>query len=122
MIGYITLGTNNLQRAATFYDELLGGLGAKRLMTTEKSVHWSGVGTGLGVTLPFDGGKATAGNGTMVAFATAGIDQVNRLHKQALALGAHDEGEPGQRFPGFYAAYCRDLDGNKLAFFFMGQG
>jgi len=124
MIGYVTLGTNDLQRAATFYDALLADLGAKRLWASDSGVGW-GVGMdkpALAVMKPFDGQPATRGNGTMVALVVQKPEQVNALHAKALSLGAQDEGAAGPRGAGFYCGYCRDLDGNKLNFFCMGQG
>ncbi|MDD9947429.1 MAG: VOC family protein [Myxococcales bacterium] len=119
MIGYVTLGTNEFERAAAFYDALLSGLGAKRLFTTERSIHWGkrpGVGM-LAVYKPYDGQPATAGNGVMVAIGVRGREQVEAMHARALGLGASDEGAPGSRGEGFYGAYFRDLDGNKLCVF-----
>lgn len=122
MIGYVTLGTNDLPRACAFYDALLGELGAKRLMEGPRFVAWGtdAHSPSLGVITPFDGKAATPGNGTMVSLAVRTPAQVDALHAKALALGGTDEGAPGERFKGFYAGYFRDLDGNKLAFFCMG--
>jgi len=122
MIGYVTLGTNDLPKAVAFYDKLLGALGAKRMYETEQFVAWSAGedAPGLGITKPFDGKPATRGNGTMVALEAGSRDQVDALYKLAMELGATDEGKPGPRGDGFYAAYFRDLDGNKLNFFVMG--
>jgi catechol 2,3-dioxygenase-like lactoylglutathione lyase family enzyme len=116
MIGYVTLGTNDLPRAAAFYDALLSVIGAKRIMENDKFIAWGTAHDkpGLALTKPFDGKPATVGNGTMVAFGVSGPEIVNALHAKALALGGQDEGAPGQRFEGFYAAYFRDPDGNKL--------
>jgi len=122
MIGYVTLGTNDFERAAAFYDELLSVYGAKRTMQTEKLVLWSSGKPGrpsLGVIKPFDQNPATAGNGTMVSLALDEPAKVDALHEKALALGAKDEGAPGSRGGGFYGAYFRDLDGNKLCVFCM---
>ena len=122
MIGYVTLGTNDFERAAAFYDDLLGVYGAKRALQTEKMILWSSGKPGrpsLGIIRPYDKNPATAGNGSMVAL---GIDEpakVEALHRKALALGATDEGAPGSRGGGFYGAYFRDLDGNKLCVFCM---
>ncbi len=124
MIGYVTLGTNDLPRAAAFYDALLAELGAKRLWDSPSGIGW-GIGMdkpALAVMRPFDGQPATHGNGTMVALVVKQPAQVNMLHAKALALGATDEGAAGPRGGGFYCGYCRDLDGNKLNFFCMGQG
>jgi catechol 2,3-dioxygenase-like lactoylglutathione lyase family enzyme len=122
MIGYVTLGTTDLPRAAAFYDALLAEIGAKRTMDFGRGYAW-GVSMdtpGLGVMLPFDGQPATVGNGVMVAFAVDSKDQVDRVYAKAMALGAKDEGPAGPRGEGFYAGYFRDLDGNKLNVFCVG--
>ena len=122
MIGYVTLGTNDLRRAAAFYDDLLAEVGARRYMESDKFVAWAVRPDlpALGVILPFDGRSATPGNGTMVALAADSTDAVDRIHARAMSLGAQDEGAPGPRGQGFYAGYFRDPDGNKLNVFFMG--
>ena len=123
MIGYVTLGTNNLPRAAKFYDALLGEIGAKRFMEDDRFIAWavSPTAPGIGLTQPFDGKPATVGNGVMVAIAVDSPEKVDRLYKKALELGATDEGPAGPRGDGsFYAGYFRDPDGNKLNAFCMG--
>ena len=123
MIGYVTLGTNDIDRAAAFYDALLEEIGAGRFMESEKFIAWA-VAPGkpaLSVTKPFDGNAASVGNGVMVALAVDSQEKVDALHRKAMDLGGKDEGAPGPRGDsGFYAAYFRDLDGNKLNAFFMG--
>ena len=122
MIGYVTLGTNDLARAAKFYDAIAKELGVGRFMEMENFIAWGvpGGGAGIGLTRPFDGKAATVGNGVMVALAAKDKAQVDRIHKLAMELGARDEGAPGPRGEGFYAAYFRDPDGNKLNAFVMG--
>ena len=122
MVGYVTLGTNDFQRSATFYDTLFGDLGGKRIFDLETFVAWS-TGPGLAamaIAKPFDGNAATVGNGVMVAIAASSKAQVDAIYAKAISLGATDEGKPGPRGDGFYAGYFRDLDGNKLNAFFMG--
>lgn len=121
MIGYVTLGSNDIAKAADFYDQLLGIIGATRFMESEKFVAWSvsPKSPALSVTRPFDGKAATVGNGVMVALVIDSTDKVDALHAKALELGGADEGAPGPRGDGFYAAYFRDLDGNKLNAFCM---
>jgi catechol 2,3-dioxygenase-like lactoylglutathione lyase family enzyme len=116
MIGYVTLGTNDLPRAAKFYDELLALLGARRFMEYETFIAWAVAPDkpALSVTKPYDGKAATVGNGVMVALVVDSKAMVDALHGKALALGGQDEGAPGPRGEGFYAGYFRDLDGNKL--------
>ena len=123
MIGYVTLGTNDLPRAARFYDALAAELGTGRMMDSGEFIAWGtpGGGAGIGLTKPFDGNAATVGNGVMVALEAGDKYQVHRLHAIALANGGRDEGAPGPRGDGgFYAGYFRDPDGNKLAAFIMG--
>jgi predicted lactoylglutathione lyase len=125
MIGYVTVGTNDLARAAKFYDALLAEIGARRMMESERLVAWMVTPDkpGFGVIKPWDGNAATNGNGCMTAFVVESPAQVDQLYRKARELGARDEGPPGPRqLPGFYVGYCRDLDGNKLNFFCMQQG
>lgn len=122
MIGYVTIGTNDLARAAAFYDALLAGVGAKRMMESEQFIAWTaGDGCGLGVTKPFDGQPATVGNGVMVAIEAKDRAGVDALYAKARELGGTCEGPPGLRGGNFYAGYFRDLDGNKLNAFYMGD-
>lgn len=117
MIGYVTLGTNDLDRAATFYDALMAEMGATRLMEDEKYIYWSRSleQPGVCVIKPFDGNPATVGNGVMVAFQVESPEKVNTVYQKALELGAQDEGAPGPRGDGsLYVGYFRDFDGNKL--------
>ncbi|QLC25834.1 VOC family protein [Parasphingopyxis algicola] len=126
MIGYATIGTNDLEKARGFYDALFETVGAKRLMQLDEG--FTGYGKEMGqpmlcVTPPFNGEKATVGNGMMIALQAEDRAEVDALHAKALELGADDEGAPGLREPeemGFYAAYFRDLDGNKLCAFKVG--
>jgi predicted lactoylglutathione lyase len=122
VIGYVTLGTNNFEASAKFYDELLSALGAARAMDEETFIAW---GTApdqpmLSIIKPFDGQPASVGNGVMVGLQAASKEQVDEIHAKALALGAADEGAPGPRGEGFYAGYFRDPEGNKLNAFFAG--
>ena len=119
-LGYVTLGTNDLDAAVAFYDALLGTLGATRFMVTERGVSWSfGPGTtSLSVMKPFDGQPATAGNGVMAAIGLDDREAVRQAWESGLALGARSDGEVGPRGDaGFFAGYLRDLDGNKLCLF-----
>ena len=121
MIGYVTVGTNDLARAARFYDALAAEMGTARMMEADTYIAWGtpGGGAGVAATKPFDGKAASVGNGTMVALEAKDEAQVDRLHALALANGGSDEGAPGPRGGGFYAAYFRDPDGNKLNAFCM---
>ncbi len=124
MIGYVTLGTNDLDRAVKFYDELLAEIGAKRFMEQEgQFVAWAvdPDAPSIAVTKPFDKNPATVGNGVMVAVSVDSPEKVDSFYKKAIELGGTDEGEAGPRGEntGFYAGYFRDLDGNKLNVFCM---
>jgi catechol 2,3-dioxygenase-like lactoylglutathione lyase family enzyme len=127
VIGYVTLGADDLDRARTFYDALFGELGASRLMELDSGFTLYGTGWGkpaVAVTRPYDGRPAQAGNGNMVSLVVDGREKVDRLHARALELGGSDEGGPGLRGPegdrAFYGAYFRDPDGNKFCVFRMG--
>ena len=122
MIGYTTLGTNDLERACGFYDALFGSIGETRIMEIDGFVV-SGTSMeqpGFSITKPFDGNAATVGNGVMIALQMPSAEAVDSFYAKATELGAADEGAPGQRGEGFYAGYFRDLDGNKLNAFYMG--
>ena len=124
MIGYVTLGTNDMDKAAAFYDALLDTLGASRMMEAETFIAWT-VSPGapaISIIKPADGNAATVGNGVMIAIALDSNDKVDALHAKALELGGTDEGAPGLRGDTFYAGYFRDLDGNKLNAFHMSHG
>jgi predicted lactoylglutathione lyase len=121
MLGYVTLGTNNLSKAAAFYDAIAKEVGAKRTMETEKFIAWGAPNSAMVFLIqPADGKSATVGNGVMAALAAKDTAQVDRIYKVAMSLGAKDEGPPGDRGGGFYAAYFRDPDGNKLNCFHHG--
>lgn len=119
MIGYVTLGTNDLTKAAAFYDALLGTLGAKRLWETPRGIAWGASEDRpiLSVMKPFDGAPATVGNGVMVGLKLDNKDAVGKVHQTALQLGGTDEGAVGMRGDSWYCGYFRDLDGNKLLAF-----
>jgi len=122
MLSYTTIGTNNWESALEFYDRLLDLIGATRLMNMDGFVLYgaSMQSSNLAIVRPFDGKEATHGNGTMLAFQVASQDMVTEFYRKALELGATDEGAPGSRADGFYGAYCRDLDNNKLCVFVLG--
>lgn len=121
MIGYVTVGTNDLERAGRFYDAIAAEMGGKRVMATDRMILWaSPAGAMLGAIKPYDGAAACIGNGVMVALKGADRAQVDKVHAVALANGGSDEGPAGERMAGFYAAYFRDPDGNKLNIYVQG--
>ena len=121
MVGYATVGTNDLDRATAYYDQVLAVAGARRILEYDRIVIWSSEpgGAMFGVCTPFNGQPATPGNGCMAGIRADSTDVVDRLHAKALKLGGSDEGGPGDRGNGFYAGYFRDLDGNKLVAFHL---
>lgn len=120
MIGYVTLGTNNLKKAVAFYDALMASIGVERFMETDQFVAWAKPPhAGISITKPFNGEPASVGNGTMVAIEFDSTEKVDAFYKKAIELGATCEGAAGPREGGFYAGYFRDLDGNKLNGFYM---
>jgi catechol 2,3-dioxygenase-like lactoylglutathione lyase family enzyme len=122
MIGYVCIGTNDLARAARFYDEITAVLGAQRQGEKERYISWglSADDSQLLLIKPLDGKSASVGNGSMVSLLASSKAQVDAVHKKALSLGAKDEGPPGARSEDFYAAFFRDPEGNKLAVYFSG--
>ncbi len=123
MIGYITLGTNDFDGAAQFYDAVLGEAGAKRIFETPRLIAWGTHASGpmVGVTIPHNEAPATVGNGVMIALHVKNKAEVDAVYAKAIALGGTDEGPPGPRGgSGFYAGYFRDLDGNKLNAYILG--
>lgn len=128
MIGYATLGSNDIDKAIGFYDALFAVVGGKRLMQMPDARQLTFYGNApktpmVAIGKPYDGGTATVGNGTMISLAMDSREQVDALYAKAIELGGADEGAPGPRGPetmGFYGGYFRDLDGNKFCAFKMG--
>jgi catechol 2,3-dioxygenase-like lactoylglutathione lyase family enzyme len=121
MLGYVTIGVKDMDKAVAFYDALLAELGAKQLMGMDRiKFYGTGEGAMLAICIPYDEKAPNPGNGNMVAIPGGSREGVDKLYSKARELGATDEGEPGERIPGvFYGAYVRDPDGNKLCFFEM---
>lgn len=113
---HVVLGTNDIEKARKFYDSTLGALGLKRVMNMDNASLWGKDGPEFMVTKPANGKPATAANGGTIGFAAPNRAAVHAFHKAALEAGGTDEGAPGPRdfTPTSYAAYVRDLDGNKL--------
>ncbi|HEY4342530.1 MAG TPA: VOC family protein [Steroidobacteraceae bacterium] len=118
MINYVMVGTNRFDAAVAFYEALMSDMGATRAYATPRNVGWGwGIGTPMFiVTRPYDEQQASIGNGAMVAFDVSSTELVDALHAKVLALGGSSEGDPGPRGEHMYAAYWRDLDGNKCNF------
>ena len=123
MIGYVTIGTTDMEKCKGFWLELLEPLGAKLLMDIGR-IAFIGEAMDkpiLAPCIPYNEEDPQPGNGNMLAFGCQTTEQVNELHAKALSLGASDEGAPAERMPGFYGGYFRDLDGNKLNAFYFGE-
>lgn len=121
MLGYVTVGTNDLEKAKTYFDALFAELGGKRTFANDHMQGYGGGGGGMVmVCTPNDGKAATVGNGTMFALSAPSREVVDKVYAKAMSLGSKDEGAPGDRGNGFYGAYFRDLDGNKFCAFKMG--
>ncbi|GAB6403151.1 VOC family protein [Pseudomonas sp. MHK4] len=115
---HVTVGTQNLDQARKFYDEILGKIGLKRLADLgDNGSIWGEDKPSFFVLKPANGHPASVGNGVTISFAAPNRAAVKAFHEAALALGAQDEGAVGERSwaPNAFAAYARDLDGNKLA-------
>jgi len=123
MIGYITLGTNELQRACAFYDLLMAEFGAVRTMDYPTFIAWgtSPESTALSVIKPYDGNPASVDNGVMVGLQADSRATVDCVYNKAMSLGAKDEDPAGPRGDTFYAGYFPDPDGNKLNVFYAGE-
>ena len=118
VIGFVMVGTNDLEKSSKFYDSILAHLGMKRVTITERYIGYGHSSEDSGVkfyiTKPHNKKNANAGNGTMVALSAETKDAVDKFHKTALENGATDEGAPGPRSDGNYYGYIRDHDGNKI--------
>lgn len=123
MIGYVTIGVNDMARAKDFYSTLFAEKGGK-VVTDMGRIAFISVARGqpmLAVCEPYDKNDPQPGNGGMIAFTATDKDDVKTLYDKAIALGATCDGPPGQRIPDrFYGAYARDPDGNKICFFVFG--
>jgi catechol 2,3-dioxygenase-like lactoylglutathione lyase family enzyme len=116
VLSHISIGTNDFDRAVTFYDRVLPTIGCRRVMAHERAVAYGRAFPEFWVQAPIDGGPATVGNGTHVGFLAGSREAVDAFHAAALAEGGSDAGAPGLRdyTADYYAAFVRDPDGNKL--------
>ena len=120
MIGFVMIGTNDLNKAIKFYDILLETIDLKRVITNEKYIGYSTKekpkNIEFYVTNPVNKEKATYGNGTQISFVLKSKETVDKFYNLGIKLGGKDEGAPGIR-SGDYYCYIRDLDGNKICSF-----
>lgn len=123
MIGYVTVGVSDIEKAKEFYTGLFADRGAKVIIDAGRIAMIGATPKEpmVAVCTPYDGEAPACGNGNMIAFAATSKEESDQLYAKAISLGATDEGEPGQRVPDrFYGSYVRDPDGNKLCFYVFG--
>ena len=122
LVGYVCIGTNDLEVAKGFYDNVFATLDISGFSPGPRGYFYQieGGTSAFGVIKPENGNEATVGNGAMVALPMDSKEQVDEFYAKAMELGATDEGPPGARMETFYGAYIRDLDGNKIAFYYLG--
>lgn len=123
MIGYVTVGVTDIEKAKKFYCDLFADRGAKVLIDVGRLAMIGATPKEpmISVCEPYDGNDPQPGNGVMVAFRANSKEEADALYDKAISLGATCEGEPGQRIPDrFYGAYVRDPDGNKMTFYVFG--
>jgi catechol 2,3-dioxygenase-like lactoylglutathione lyase family enzyme len=116
-LSHVSIGTNDFPRAKAFYDAVLATLQVTCLVDTEEGSGYGRHVPEFWVGFPFDGAEASAGNGVHVCFNAHSVEEVQAFHAKALELGAQDEGKPGLRREygdNYYAAFVRDLEGNKI--------
>ena len=127
MIGYVMVGTNNLDQSIKFYDDLLKVLDLERTEKDEVCAGYSQKNSNgkieFYVTKPFNKEKATVGNGSQISFQTSSRELVDKFHDVGIKLGGASEGSGGERpeGSGVYYSYIRDLDGNKICAFTNNQ-
>lgn len=117
VIHHVSVGTNDVRRARTFYDPLMALIGLRVLKSSERSVHYGASDIIFSLETPVDGERASPGNGVHIAFQAPDRETVRRFHRVAMANGGSDEGGPGIRDDynaNYYGAFVRDLDGNKI--------
>jgi predicted lactoylglutathione lyase len=123
VMNYSTVGSNDLEKAKKFYDALFASIGLETVFDHPSGGRIYGKNRRImfGVLGPHNKEPATVGNGSMMGFNFDTREEVDAFHKKALELGATDEGAPGERGPGLYFGYFRDLDGNKLCAYRIGR-
>lgn len=118
ILSHVSLGTNDLDKAANFYDKTLASLDIRRLETI------GGIAMAYGklypefwIALPHNDEKATIGNGVHVGFIASSKEQVHAFYDAALAVGGTDDGAPGPRpiyGESYYGCFIIDPDGHKI--------
>jgi catechol 2,3-dioxygenase-like lactoylglutathione lyase family enzyme len=116
-ISHVSLGTNDPAAAIAFYDRVLPLLGCQRIMQGESYAAYGKQFPEFWVNAPYDGKRATIGNGVHVGFLSPSVAAVHTFYDAALEAGARDDGAPGPRpdyGEPYYGCFVRDLDGNKI--------
>ena len=117
LVSHVSVGVTDLHRAGVFYDAVMQPLGARRVMEHRAGIAWGGAFPEFWASQPHDGKPAMTGNGAHICFNAPSPDAVVAFHQAGLSAGGFDEGAPGPRpeyAPGYYAAFLRDPDGNKV--------
>ena len=117
VLSHVSLGTNDYARAKAFYDAVLGTLQIRCVMDFEGGAGYGRKFPEFWIQRPFDNNAASVGNGVHISFLANSIEEVKAFHEKALQLGGRDDGPPGYRkeySDDYYAAFVRDLDGNKI--------
>ena len=118
VVGFVMVGTNDLEKSSKFYDNILIHLGLTKVTITERYIGYGHSSdkheVKFYITKPHNKENATFGNGTMIALSAETKEAVDKFHATALENGATDEGKPGLRSDENYYGYIRDLDGNKI--------
>ncbi|WEK38557.1 MAG: VOC family protein [Candidatus Brevundimonas colombiensis] len=117
LVSHVSVGVTDLVRTGVFYDAVFASLGVGRVMEHPMGLAYGRALPEFWASIPHDRQAASAGNGAHVCFAAPDRDAVDRFHAQGLAAGGRDDGAPGFRpdyAPGYYAAFLRDPDGNKI--------
>lgn len=125
VLSHVSLGTNDYPRAKAFYDQVLATLQIQCVMDFEGGAGYGRKFPEFWIQRPYDGNAATVGNGVHVSFLANSMEEVKAFHQKALALGGKDDGPPDFRkeySDNYYAAFVRDLDGNKIEAMLMVNG
>jgi catechol 2,3-dioxygenase-like lactoylglutathione lyase family enzyme len=124
VLSHVSLGTNDYTRAKAFYDAVLATLQIRCVMDFPGGAGYGRAFPEFWIQSPHDGGRASTGNGVHVSFLASSVDEVKAFHQKALELSGKDDGAPGYRAdyaPNYYAAFVRDVDGNKIEAMLMVQ-
>jgi catechol 2,3-dioxygenase-like lactoylglutathione lyase family enzyme len=117
ILSHVSIGSNDYERAKTFYLTVLPTLGIRVVMEFPGAIAFGKAYPEFWVQKPYDQHRASVGNGTHIGFAAASRAAVDDFFKTALAAGATTDGDPGHRHEygePYYGCFVRDLDGHKI--------